>query len=176
MLTIIKRYILKIFFALSVLFGLQLPHFLQQYELRLQAHLAEASLQLVEYQSLADKHFAGDLQALIQEHKSSHFSLFRDEAPVIERSYLRVQYLQQKVAYSDKPLWYRLALLTKEIESPIFKETWLYYKPNIVLNQESVSVGLIVAILLMLLLEFLTYLIRVFFCLFFSKTKTSFTS
>ena len=158
----IKRYCLQIFFALSVLFGLQLPHFLQQYELRLQGHFVEANLQLSQYQLLADVHFDGDLDALINQHKISHLALFQDEASIIEDTYLRVQYLQQKINNMNKPIWYRLGLLTKEVGQPIFIDTWHNYKANIVLNQESILVGLAVAILFMLLLELFLFSLKYF--------------
>ena len=54
MAAVIKRYALQLVFTLSLLLGLQLPHFLQQYETRLQGHFAEAQLQLAQFQSLAD--------------------------------------------------------------------------------------------------------------------------
>jgi len=173
MLAMIKRYFLQIFFALSVLFGLQLPHFLQQYELRLQGHFVEAKLQLSQYQALADAHFSGNLNALITKHKESNLVLFRDEAIIIEKSYLRVQYLQQKINNINQPIWYRLGLLTKEIGEPIFKDTWQHYKPNIVLNLESILVGLTVAILFMLLLEFMLYVLKSFLSAIYTYIKKS---
>ncbi|TEW54402.1 DUF2937 family protein [Psychromonas sp. RZ22] len=160
MLSVIKRYSLQIVFTLSLLLGLQLPNFLQQYELRLQGHFAEAQLQLSQFQSLADVYFSGDLQALINKHKSSQIALFRDEATVIENSYLRVQYLQQKIDNLNKPIWYRLAALTQSFKQPIFKESWNNYKANIILNQQAIIVGLTVAVALMLLLEILLYIAK----------------
>lgn len=160
MLSIIKRYLLKIFFAFSVLLGLQFPHFLQQYELRLQGHFSEATLQLSQYQSIANVHFNGDLNALINEHRTSQFSLFRDEGLIIEDSYKRVKTLQQKMGYIGKPIWFRLKGLVQEIGKPIFRETWSTYQANIVLNQESIVVGLVFAVLFMLALEFILYLIK----------------
>jgi len=171
MLALIKRYCLQIFFALSVLLGLQLPHFLQQYELRLQGHFVEANIQLSQYQSLADVHFDGDLTALINQHKISNFALFQDEASIIEDIYLRVQYLQKKMDNINEPIWYRLAMLTKEIGKPIFNETWTSYKANIVLNQESILVGLVVAVLFMLLLELFLCLVKYFTRVIYSSFK-----
>ncbi|TEW51864.1 DUF2937 family protein [Psychromonas algicola] len=176
MLAMIKRYCLQILFALSVLFGLQLPHFLQQYELRLQGHFVEANLQLSQYQLLADVHFDGDLDALINQHKISHLALFQDEASIIEDTYLRVQYLQKKINNMNKPIWYRLGLLVKEVGQPIFIDTWRDYRANIVLNQESIIVGLAVAILFMLLLEFFLFLVKHFTGFIFSSFKNKFSA
>ena len=167
MLQALKRYSLQIIFTLSLLLGLQLPHFLQQYELRVEAHLAEAELQLAQFQSLADAYFDGDLNALIKKHRNSDISLFRDEADVIEASYLRVQLLQHKMAHINEPVWLRLVALSKEIKQPLFNETWQGYQANIVLNQQAITIGVILAIVLTLTVEvfiyFVTYLIKRFF-------------
>ncbi|MDA7746849.1 DUF2937 family protein [Psychromonas sp.] len=162
-LSVIKRYSLQLVFTLSLLLGLQLPNFLQQYELRLQGHFAEAELQLSQFQALADVYFSGDLQGLINKHKSSSVALFRDEAVVIENSLLRVQYLQQKIDNLNQPIWYRLGLLTQSIKEPIFKEAWGNYQANIVLNQQAIVVGVSVALFLMLLLELTFYLLSASF-------------
>jgi len=173
MIALIKRYCLQIVFAICVLIGLQLPHFLQQYELRLQGHFIEASRQLAEYQSLADKHYAGDLQALINQHQQSDTAVFREQADIIKGSDARVRYLQQKIAQLSSPIWVRLGLLTKEIGRPIFNETWRHYQANIVLNYESLSVGVVVAVLLMLSIEFTLYLLTRLFGLCYRRTNKS---
>tara|TARA_R110001583_G_scaffold11613_9_gene52245 strand:- start:39155 stop:39691 length:537 start_codon:yes stop_codon:yes gene_type:complete len=160
MLSLIKRYSLQVVFTLSLLLGLQLPNFLQQYELRLQGHFVEAEHQLAQFQSLAEKYFSGDLQALITKHKNSDDRVFRDEAVVIENTYQRAQYLQQKINNLNKPIWYRLGLLSQQINQPIFKETWVNYQANIILNQQAIIVGVSVAVLLMLLLEIIMFLIK----------------
>ena len=180
MLSVIKRYSLQLVFTLSLLLGLQLPNFLQQYELRLQGHFVEAQQHLAEFQSLADKYFAGDLNALITKHKSSKDSLYREEALVIENTYSRVQFLQQKIDNLNQPIWYRLGELTQQINDPIVNETWAGYQANVLLNQQAILVGLSVAILLMLSIEFFFYLVKLSFSNLLlrirSKSKGSFHS
>ena len=155
MLSVLKRYSLQLVFTISLLLGLQLPNFLQQYELRLQGHFVEAQQHLAEFQSLADKYFAGDLNALITKHKSSKDSLYREEALVIENTYSRVQFLQQKIDNLDQPIWYRLGELTQQIKDPIVNETWTGYQANVLLNQQAILVGVVAAVSMMLLLEIL---------------------
>lgn len=164
MLALIKRYSLQLVFTLSLLLGLQLPHFLNQYESRIQGHYQEAKHQLEQFQSLADIYFQGDLQALIDKHKQSAIPVFRDEAIIIEQSYLRVQYLQQKVDNMSQPLWQRLILLSTESQQPIFKETWHSYSANIVLNHHAIMVGIVVALVITLLLELLLFCCQRVFC------------
>jgi len=158
MFALLKRYFLQIIFAVCVVIGLQLPHFLQQYELRLQGHFSEAKQQLLDYQLVAEKYYSGDLHALIRQHQQSDIAAFKDQADIIERSAFRVQYLQQKITQTAAPIWIRLSLLIKEIGRPIFNETWRHYQANIVLNQTSLLVGLVVAVVIMLGIECLLYL------------------
>jgi hypothetical protein len=160
MLSVIKRYSLQLVFTLSLLLGLQLPNFLQQYELRLQGHFAEAKQQLAQYQTLADQYFSSDLQTLINHHKNSAESVFRDEAVLIDNSNKRVQYLQQQMDNLSQPIWYRLGKLSQQIQQPIFQEAWKGYQANIVLNQQAIIVGVSVAVLLMLLLELTLFLLK----------------
>jgi len=159
--SVIKRYSLQLIFTISLLLGLQLPNFLQQYELRLQGHFSEAQQQLKQFQTLADVYFSGDLQALITKHKNSDVEVFRDESLVIQNSYTRVQFLQQKIDHLKQPIWYRLGYLGLETQEPIVLETWEHYEANILLNQQAILVGIVVAILMMLMLETLLYLCRI---------------
>lgn len=164
MLAALRRYSLQLVFTLSLLLGLQLPHFLSQYESRVQGHFQEAQLQLGQFQSLADIYFQGDLQALINKHKNSTVAVFRDEAKIIEESYQRVVYLEQKVANISLPLWQRLMLLTGEVKQPIFSETWLNYQANIVLNHHAIMVGIVVALLLSIMFELLLFFSKKTLC------------
>ena len=168
-----KRYSLQLVFTLSLLLGLQLPNFLQQYELRLQGHFAEAKQQLAQFQALADQYFSGDLKALIAQHKNSTETVFRDEALLIEGSEQRVQYLQQQIDNLQQPIWYRLCVLPQQIQQPIFQEAWSGYQANLVLNQQAIIVGVSVAVLLMLILESTLFLIKCCFMALFKRNKKS---
>ena len=172
MVSVVKRYSLQLVFTLSLLLGLQLPNFLQQYELRLQGHFIEAQQQLLQFQSLADKYFSGVLNALITKHKSSDDSLYRDEALVIETTYARVQFLQQKIDSLKNPIWYRIVALVQQIKQPIFKETWAGYDANILLNKQAILVGLSVAMLFMLSLELFFYFVKLSISRLFYQVKS----
>jgi hypothetical protein len=160
MLSVIKRYSLQLVFTLSLLLGLQLPNFLQQYELRLQGHFAEAKQQLAQYQLLAEQYFSGDLQKLVSHHQSSTENVFRDEALLIDNSRKRVQYLQHQIDNLSQPIWYRLGLLSQQVKQPIFQEAWQGYQANIVLNQQAIIVGVSVAVLIMLILELTLFILQ----------------
>ena len=155
----IKRYSLRLGFALGLLLGIQLPNFLALYEQRLDAHYIEAEANLQQYQKLADFFFGGDLNALIEKHKNSKVPLFKAEVKVIEHTVERFNLFKSEKPALQGDLLHRLFFLTTKTNSPLFKETQQNYSAKVVLNQDAISVGLIFALLLSFLLELLFLLI-----------------
>lgn len=157
----LQRYSLKLVFALSLLVGLQFPNFLQQYELRLDAHLIESEEQLQQYQKLADFFFDGSLEALIEKHKESEVALFQAETVLIKKTLARFYYLQSQQNALQGSLIDRLYFLAKQFNTPLFIETERSYNAELLLNQESIAVGLVFALLNTLLTElFFLFLIH----------------
>jgi hypothetical protein len=157
--SLLQRYSLKITFALTLLIGLQLPHFLNLYETRLDAHYLESKGQLKQYQKLADFLFEGDLNALVDKHKNSDIALFKAETKIIEALVNRTNFLYLQKVRLQGSVFERFYFLLTQINQPLFVETKKNYKANIVLNKESITVGLIVATLATLLLELLFLLL-----------------
>ena len=153
--SLLQRYSLKVTFAVALLIGLQLPHFLAQYETRLDAHYLESTQQLNHYQKLADLLFAGDLNELVEKHKNSEIALFKAETEIIKSLIERAEFLQHQKKQLQGPLYKRFAFLITQINQPLFIETQDNYQANIVINQQAIIVGLSVAVVLTLLLEML---------------------
>ncbi|WP_372881571.1 DUF2937 family protein [Psychromonas sp.] len=158
LLALLQRYSLKLVFALTLLLGLQIPNFLQQYEIRLDSHYIEAKNQLNAYQRLADRYFSGNLQALISTHKNDPKKLFQDEALVVEDLVNRVHYLQTQKDSLNVTLTKRLLFLAGQVNSPLFHETRVNYQAEIILNKNAISVGLVCALISSLLLEFVFFI------------------
>jgi len=156
--SLLQRYSLKVTFALALLLGLQVPHFLSLYETRLDAHYQESSSQLEQYQKLADLMFAGDLDALIEEHRNSKIALFRAETKILEKLILRARFLQDQKSSLQGGLIKRYSFLASQLNQPLFIETQKNYQANVVLNKEAIIVGLIIATLTTLLLELILLL------------------
>lgn len=93
---LIHGYSLKLVFAVTLLLGIQIPSFLQQYEHRVDAHYQESQRQLNQLQIIADLYFSGDLQALLKKHQNSDIALFKTEASLIENTLDRFTDLQVK--------------------------------------------------------------------------------
>jgi hypothetical protein len=169
LIALLRRYCLKLVFALTLLLGLQIPNFLQQYEIRLDGHYIEAKNHLLEYQRVADRHFAGDLQALVTKHLNSDEKFVQDEAFVIKNLFNRFNELQAQKDRLNAPLLERLLFLAGQLKSPLFRETQNSYNAEIVLNKNAISVGLVFALICSLLLELLFFISallanKVFFC------------
>ena len=161
LIAIFKRYSLKVIFVVGLLTGIQLPNFLAQYELRLDAHYIEAKTQLAQYQKLADFFFDGDIDALIQKHRDSTVPLFKAEVVVIENTLNRFNELQQEKIDLEGNLFHKFYFLVNKVGSPLFKETNKSYNAEIVLNQEAITVGLILALFFSLLFEMLFFFVPV---------------
>lgn len=159
LLALLQRYSLKLTFALTLLIGLQLPHFLGQYETRLDAHYLESKTQLSHYQQLADRLYGGDLHALIKQHQRSDNPLFKAESNIIEQLASRVDFLERQKLALKGALYQRLYYLVWQINEPLFVETQNAYQANIVINKESILVGLSVALILTFSLEMLFLLL-----------------
>lgn len=153
--SIFKRYTLKLIFVLGLLIGIQLPNFLAQYELRLDAHYIEAQSHLAQYQKLADFFFDGDIHALIKKHRNSDVALFKAEVTVIENTLNRFNELQQEKNDLKGSLFHKFYFLVTKLDSPLFKETKSSYKAEVVLNQEAITIGLILALVFSLFFELL---------------------
>jgi len=158
-LSLLQRYSLKSTFALTLLIGLQLPHFLAQYEARIDAHYRESKTQLSHYQQLADLLFSGDLNGLVAQHKNSDIALFKAEAIIIEQLITRTHFLQTLQQHLQGPLYKRFVFLLTQINEPLFIETQHHYQADVVLNKQSITVGVSVALVMSLLLEMLFMLI-----------------
>jgi hypothetical protein len=149
----LRRYCLKLIFALGLLIGLQLPHFLQQYEHRLDAHYLESQSQLQQYQDLADLYFLGNIKLLIAKHRQSDDLVFRKEAKIIEDTANRFAMFEAKKQALKGGLLSRLFYLIGEFNTPLFIETQHNYKAEIVLNRDAIIVGLVSGLMSSLLLD-----------------------
>lgn len=172
LIALMQRYSLKIVFALTLLLGLQLPNFLQQYEIRLDGHYLEAHRQLEKYQQLANLYFSNDLQGLINKHRNSEEQVFRDEAEIIDDLRKRFDYLQAQKNALDSSLTKRLLFLSQQVNSALFNETKSAYQAEIVLNKDAITVGLVVALAASLLLELFFFITPIFLKKTFSHIKT----
>lgn len=160
-LSLLQRYTLKLTFALTLLIGMQFPHFLDQYETRLDAHYLESTQQLKHYQKLADLLFSGDLTALVEKHRNSEIALFKAETVIIETLIERADFLESHKVALQGPFYKRFSFLITQINEPLFLETKENYQANIVINQQAILVGLSIAAICTFMLEMLLMLLPI---------------
>lgn len=151
--SLFKRYTLNVVFVFALILAMQLPNFLAQYELRLDAHYIESKNQLLQYQRLASLFFNGDINALIQKQKDSNIGIFKAEVQVIEKTVNHFNALKKEKNDLKGGLLHKLYFLITKVNTPLFKETNASYKPEIVLNKDAVIIGLLLAFLCSLCAE-----------------------
>jgi len=95
MLTFINNLVDKCVFTLLFICGVQLPAFIGQYLHQLSGQLTEAKLQLAQYETLAAKHYQGELSLLIKNYRANNDPVIVDTASVIEVLVRRVNYLDE---------------------------------------------------------------------------------
>ena len=158
---------------MGLLLGIQLPNFLAQYELRLDAHYLEAKSNLAQYQKLADFFFDGDIDALIEKHRNSDVDLFKSEVVVIEGTLNRFNELQQEKSDLQGNLLHKFYFLVTKLNSPLFKETNNNYRAEVVLNKETITVGAVLALVFSLCFELLFFFVSVLKFKIMNKPKKS---
>jgi len=161
--SLLQRYSLKLTFAFTLLIGLQLPHFLAQYETRVDAHYRESKAQLKHYQQLADLLFSGDLNALVMQHKSSEIALFKAEADILITLIERTTFLKNQKLGLQGPFHQRFYFLLKQVNQPLFIETQNSYQANVVINKQAIIIGLSLALVMTLSVELLFMLLPFLF-------------
>ena len=86
---VLHRYLAVVVAGISLLFGIQIPNFVDQYEKRLDAHLLEVTKNIRPYQDIADKYHGGRIEELIDFHRKSGNRTFQEEGIAIENMYKR---------------------------------------------------------------------------------------
>jgi hypothetical protein len=93
MLALINNIFDRCFFTITFILGVQLPEFMQQYKQRLAGHLAEAKMQLDQFEVIAQQHFDGSLVSMISHYKDNSEASIISTGELIERLSIRVDYL-----------------------------------------------------------------------------------
>jgi hypothetical protein len=149
------RYLLIFLACLGLLGGIQVPSFVDQFEKRLDAHLAEVRTDLKGYQDIASRDFGGSMEALIRRHRESNDMVFRDEAEPIEKMYLRLLHFQDQEQGLQAMLPGKVWYLLRYGDHELLQETWAHYTYTIPLDSLAIYSGFAAAAIVVLLLELL---------------------
>jgi len=144
----LKNLLDKLFFAGYLLLGVQIPNFIIQYQQNISAHYQEAVSQLQQYQFIADRFYAGNMQELLLGHRTNAVAAIRAEAQIIADLMQRNEYLQQQLsALQDRSLVQQLLHLAGHIDIKTANEVLQNYSISVPLNSEAIVVGLVLAFL-----------------------------
>jgi Protein of unknown function (DUF2937) len=149
----IYRYFLILVACVAILFGIQVPSFVDQYEQRLDAHFIEVTNNLRGFQAIADKFHGGSLQALIAKHETSEDRTFKEEARPMRNMYERyLRFKEQKFALETN-LPRKIAFLATDADKELLNETYTSYSFTVPLNQSALFAGFLSVAAVILLIE-----------------------
>ncbi|MFM4803702.1 DUF2937 family protein [Aeromonas bivalvium] len=142
-----RSYLRMVLFALGLLAGVQLPGLLDLYFQRIDARLQQAELSLSPFRANAERHFAGDLGALLGHYQQSQDPVVRGDAEGIRQLIEQQRMLRQEQALAAAP-WYRQALhLLGGANRDLVGDTLAHYGYVVPLKQEAIVCGLLAGVL-----------------------------
>ncbi|TFG93616.1 MAG: DUF2937 family protein [Syntrophobacterales bacterium] len=152
---VLYRYFLILIACASILFGIQIPNFVDQYEKRLDAHFLEVQNNLRGYQEIADRHCGGSMEVLIKKHEESEDRALREETEPIRNIYKRYLSFQSERGSLETGLAGKIAFIIAKGDRTLINETYINYSFTIPLNQSAVLSGVLSAAFVLVVVELL---------------------
>ncbi len=149
------RYLLLLIAIMTAFVGVQIPNFLTQYQQRLDAQYSEAMVYYRQYQDIANKHFAGDVQRLIDHHRNSTDNAIRESAEPIQTLVNRIERFRSQQHGLQTSYLGQLWFLASQSDSELRDSTWRMYSYNVPFTQQALLTGLLLALLVVLLCDLL---------------------
>ena len=168
---ILYRYLMILVACISLLIGLQIPNFVDQYQKRVDAHLREVTVNLLPFQEIANKYFNGDIGKLIELHRNSEVKPFQEEGLAIEKMVARKLRFEADMAALQASLPVKALNILLHGDKEILDEAMGQYSYSVPLNQDALVFGVCVALAILLLLELLLALARMASRKIFSSTS-----
>lgn len=150
---IFRHYLTMALFAAGLLFGVQGPNFVDQYEKRIDAHLIEARSQLGGFLDIADRMYGGDIQKLIAQHAESGDEAFRAEQGVLTDNFERLQRFEVAKDTLDAPFAWKVIYTLFFPERETFRETVQNYTAAFPLTTVAILCGLAGALFVCIVFE-----------------------
>lgn len=163
MTAVLYRYLMIIAACISLLIGLQVPNFVDQYQKRVDAHLREVSINLLPYQEIANKYFNGDLNKLIELHRNSAVLPFQEEGLAIAKMVARKLRFEADMAALQASLPLKALQVLLHGDKEMLDEAMGQYSYAVPLNQDALVFGSCAALAVLLLVELLLALARLTF-------------
>jgi energy-coupling factor transporter transmembrane protein EcfT len=155
---IIYRYLIVVIACISLLIGLQVPNFADQYEKRVDAHLREASIDLQPFLDIADKFFKGNTDKLIEMHYITEEQSLRDEGEAIENMIQRKKRFEADMNALKTNLPMRALNILLHGDHEIIDEVRAQYSYAAPINEEALIFSSCVSLSILLMVELLIML------------------
>jgi hypothetical protein len=157
---IFHRYLMIIVACVALLIGVQAPNLVDQYQKRVDAHLQEVMVNLKPFQDIANQYFGGNMDKLLEMHRSSSEKPFQDEGAAIEKMIQRKARFESELAALNTTLPARIAHVLFNGDPELRDETLAQYSYTVPLNQDALITGGLLALVVLLLVEAVLGLIR----------------
>ena len=157
---LIKDYARLIIFSAGILIGVQVPNFVDQYTKRVSAHYLEAKMNFSGYQQTADKHFGGNIEALLNHYASSPDLVFKDDANNIKQIYNRQQGFLAELKALDASLFKKIFHVMVYADNAVLRETITEFSYTVPLNHEAIICGLLLGLTLSVIFELVVFALR----------------
>lgn len=157
---VIYRYLMIIVACVSLLIGLQVPSFVDQYQKRVDAHLREVIVNLQPFVDIATKYFDGDMEKLLALHRNSEAQPFKEEGKAIEQMLQRKTHFQAELNALNTDLPQRALHVLLHSDTQLREEALAQYSYTVPLDIPALSFGAGAAIIVLLLVELLLASLR----------------
>lgn len=151
----LRSYIRLVLFAVGLLVGVQVPGFIKDYALRVDAHRAEAAQALDGYRNTAGQYFSGDINALVAHYRGSPDPVFQRDGDNVERALRRAQMFDREWLALQGPWYARAWHLLSAPNRELFQETLDGYAYQVLLTPEAIGWAIGGALLLAWIVELL---------------------
>ena len=163
MFRVINNIIDRCFFTITFILGVQIPAFIIQYKHRLSGHLSEAKLHLVQFQTIADQHYQGDLSAMIMKYQTNSEPSIVNTAEIIKQLVLRVEFLELQLnAIINNAYIEQVFNFIVYADRTIIRDTLIDFSITIPLELNALATGAIIAIVGLLIKEVSSYIFKLF--------------
>ncbi|MCU4675850.1 DUF2937 family protein [Catenovulum sp. 2E275] len=143
----IRSYFRLTVFAIALLFGVQIPGFIQQYTLVSEARLAEAQQNLSGFQKTADQFFGGSLEKLIVYYQQNEDQIINADGRNIDAIYQRVELLKQEQLILKQSQYKVVWHLAFNANPEILEQAKTHYSYVVPLNVNAIAWGVTAAII-----------------------------
>ncbi|MFB0981016.1 MAG: DUF2937 family protein [Alteromonadaceae bacterium] len=161
MFRVINNMIDRCFFTITFILAVQLPSFIIQYKHRVSGHLTEAESHLVQFQTIADQHYQGDLSAMIIKYQTNSEPSIVNTAELINQLISRVDYLQTQLnAVMNNVYTEQVVNFILHADRTIVRDTLIDFSLTIPLELNAIGTGAIIAMMSLLIKEISSYLFK----------------